>query len=152
MLGKLRALADHTPAELWLLVQLLGCSVVLGHAIRWWRLADIVRILDTPFHRPRPRPLVPFMPIPAPDRLCTLIDIAARVVHRQRACLVRSLLLFWLLRHDRSPVALVIGVNKEAQRLKSHAWVETNGATILETDDMIRPYIPVLRFERTLSS
>jgi len=152
MLGKFRRLADHTPAELWLLAQLLGCSVVLGHAIHWWRLPDILRILDTPCHRPLPWPRVHCMSIPTPDRLCALIDIAARVVHRRRACLVRSLLLFWLLRNNQAPVSLVIGVNKEAQRLKSHAWIETNGATILETDDAIRPYIPVLRFERSMSA
>jgi hypothetical protein len=150
MLGKLRRLADHTPAELWLLAQLLGCSVVLGYAIHWWRLPDILRTLDAPSHRPLPWPGVHTMPNPAPDRLCILTDIAARVVHRQRSCLVRSLLLFWLLRSDRNQVALVIGVNKEAERLKGHAWIETNGAIILETDDVIRPYVPVLRFEGTM--
>ena len=63
-----------------------------------------------------------------------------------RGCLVRSLLLFWLLKARGEPAELLIGVSKETSGLQSHAWIETQGKILVDRPEVAGSYATLLRF------
>jgi hypothetical protein len=79
-------------------------------------------------------------------QLALLADIAARITYGQERCLGRSLLLFWLLRVRGEPAELLIGIDKEAANLHSHAWVELRRRVIGDQPQFIRRFTLLLRF------
>jgi hypothetical protein len=79
-------------------------------------------------------------------RLAPLADLAARITYGQGRCLGRSLLLFWLLRVRGEPAELVIGIDKEAATLYSHAWIELRRRVIGDRPQFIRRFTLLLRF------
>jgi hypothetical protein len=66
---------------------------------------------------------------------------AARSLYRV-SCLERSLVTWWLLRWQRIPCELRVGVRKEAATITAHAWVEYGGAVINDQADVVRLYAP----------
>ncbi len=68
------------------------------------------------------------------------VDVAAGNVPFRARCLERSLTLWWLLRRRRIPVELRIGVRKSERDLEAHAWVELDGRTVNDRDDVHRRY------------
>ena len=78
--------------------------------------------------------------------LTRLADIAARVTHGHGRCLIRSLLLFWLLKVRGEPAELLIGISKEAAALHSHAWIELRGRVIGDHPQIIGRFVILLRF------
>jgi Transglutaminase-like superfamily len=79
-------------------------------------------------------------------QLAPLADIAARITYGQGRCLGRSLLLFWLLRVRGEPAELLIGIDKEAAALHSHAWIELRRRVIGDHPQFIRRFTLLLRF------
>lgn len=57
-------------------------------------------------------------------------------------CLERSLLVWWMLRWQGIPSRLKIGVRREGQTLKAHAWIEHGGNVINDQDDIAAWYTP----------
>jgi hypothetical protein len=79
-------------------------------------------------------------------QLAPLADIAARITYGQGCCLVGSLVLFWLLKARGEPAELLIGINKKAATLHSHAWIESRQQVIGDHLQFIRRFVILLRF------
>jgi hypothetical protein len=80
------------------------------------------------------------------EQLTPLTDLAARATRPDGPCLLRSLLLFWLLKARGEQAELLIGVRKNGQVLNSHAWVESQGKIIADTVAMTGGFASLLRF------
>lgn len=59
------------------------------------------------------------------------------------ACLARALSLRWWMRSQGFPAIMKIGVKKEKNELKSHAWVEIKGRPIGETVDSMDSFVVI---------
>lgn len=57
-------------------------------------------------------------------------------------CLQKSLVLWWLLRHQGIESDLRIGVRKQDGRLEAHAWVEYQGYVLNDSSDVARRFLP----------
>lgn len=76
---------------------------------------------------------------------CTLHPLRAR-------CLHRSLILHTWLRHEGLPSMLRIGVTKQGNQLKAHAWVELDGRIVNDERAAIGAFIPLSSRELNRSS
>lgn len=56
------------------------------------------------------------------------------------SCLVKSLMLWWLLGRQGITSELRVGVRKEGGNLEAHAWVERNGIALNEPEERHRHY------------
>lgn len=81
-------------------------------------------------------------PLPA-AHLARLVDVAARNHVRPMTCLSRSLALRTLLHRQGGEADLRIGVRREEDRLKAHAWVEQAGAPVGEPADTAGLFAPL---------
>jgi hypothetical protein len=71
------------------------------------------------------------------------IDVAGRHHLVRAQCLHRSLVLHRWLRSDGLPSELRIGVRKENEVLRAHAWVELSGHVVYESPDVIAAFTPL---------
>lgn len=74
-----------------------------------------------------------------------LVEAAAREGPYRANCLRRSLVLWWLLRRQRVPAELRLGVRKRDGSFEAHAWVELDGRALNDAPDVMRHYHPVSR-------
>jgi hypothetical protein len=65
------------------------------------------------------------------------------------SCLAKSLTLWWLLGRQGISSRLRIGIRKEKEKLKAHAWVERDGVALNEPDEHHHHYAA---FDAALSS
>jgi hypothetical protein len=145
-LRKFRRLSEISPHDWLFLTQLVLFSLTVGPAVRVVGLPRLIAFLT----RCTEHRWLGHLPLQhgwyEVAQLVTLADIAARVTHGQGRCLARSLLLFWLLKARGEPVALLIGVRKEAVALHSHAWIELRRRVIGDTPQIIGRFAIVLHF------
>lgn len=145
MLRKLRFLAKLSLAERLLLPQLVAFSLLVRAGLRCVPLRCLVSFLS----RCAESRLLTFVPLLHGrydwTRLVALADLATRMTHGQGRCLVRSLLVFWLLKARGEPAELVIGVCKEASALNSHAWIESQGKVMADSPDGVGRFATLLR-------
>lgn len=127
MTRRLRRLAELSPRDGLLLCQLVACSVAAAIGLRLVPLPQLTGFLARCAGHRRLRHLPLSHAGYEVQRLAELADMAARVAGGDRRCLLRSLLLFWLLKARREPVTLRLGIRKEAGALRGHAWIETRG-------------------------
>jgi hypothetical protein len=78
------------------------------------------------------------------ESLTPLVDMASGVFPRNR-CLVRSLMLLWLLRANGLPAELLLGVRKRAGAFEAHAWTVSGGEVLGERPEAVAEF-------RTLST
>ncbi len=64
------------------------------------------------------------------QRCAALVGIAARHGMYPANCLHQSLALCWILRRDRLPARLRIGVHDKLADFRAHAWVELDGTPL----------------------
>lgn len=76
------------------------------------------------------------------------IDSAARRHVLRARCLHRSLVLHHWLRREGLPSELRIGVLKENEALKAHAWVELDGQVVNDRPGAVAPFTPLARTGR----
>jgi hypothetical protein len=76
-----------------------------------------------------------------PQRLVRLVHLVARLVPGAH-CLPRALVAQLLLRRRGLDPVLRFGVRKDAGRLDAHAWLELDGAPLLESHETLRDYTP----------
>ncbi len=102
--------------------------------------------LDTSLRLLRRRlpPPLPVEPIPLPRidearRMAELIKIAARRLPVNATCLRQSVLIWWLLRRQRLPATLRLGVAR-TQGFQAHAWVEIDGTVVNDSGDVARRF------------
>jgi transglutaminase-like putative cysteine protease len=58
------------------------------------------------------------------------------------SCLEQSVVLWWLLRRQRRPCELRIGVRMAAAGFEAHAWVEVGGKVVNDSEDVRQDYAP----------
>jgi hypothetical protein len=80
-------------------------------------------------------------------RVARLIRVAAQYVAGDNSCLRQALVLWWLLRRQGLQTELRIGVRKEGDQLKAHAWVECQGLVL---DDRGNESLPFVSFDRAI--
>lgn len=73
-----------------------------------------------------------------------MVDIAARHGLWRGSCLDRSLLLAWLLARRGIAFELQIGVMREVEVFKAHAWVECGASVLGNRDDVAEVYLPLV--------
>ncbi len=56
------------------------------------------------------------------------------------SCLAKSLTLWWLLERQGITSHLRVGIRKENEKLKAHAWIERDGAILNEPEEHHRHY------------
>lgn len=145
MTRKLRRLAELSPSELLLLLQLSVCSLAVGAGLRVVGLPRLTRFIlqCTPHQWLRYFPV--FHARYEVSRLATLADWASRITPVAGPCLTRSLLLLWLIKARGEQAELLIGVTKEAT-LYGHAWIEMRGVVVGDNPAITERFVPVLRF------
>jgi len=78
-------------------------------------------------------------------RVFRIADIAARVIKPEGQCLIRSLLVFWLLKTRGKDTQLVIGVQRNEAQINAHAWIETTGGPIGDRPESIAQFTELFR-------
>jgi hypothetical protein len=78
-----------------------------------------------------------------------MVRAASQFGSIRATCLAQSLTLWLLLQQQNISSAIKIGVRKENGRMEAHAWVERNGVTLNETDEVHQHYAP---FEREFAN
>lgn len=73
------------------------------------------------------------------QRCAVLVGIAARHGIYLANCLHQSLVLCWILRRDRLPARLRIGVHDKLDDFRAHAWVELDGIAL---GQVLTGYVP----------
>ena len=77
------------------------------------------------------------------SHLVWLLDAAANNHPTKPTCLRRSLTLKKMLERRNTITTLRIGVNKDSQEVKAHAWIEYNGHAVNDASDIIAHYSPL---------
>ena len=80
------------------------------------------------------------------------LEIAARYHIVQARCLHRSLALHKWLREEGLPSQLRIGVLKDGNELRAHAWVELGGNAINDHPRAVAIFTPLRRLDAQVSS
>jgi hypothetical protein len=78
-------------------------------------------------------------------RVARCVRIAARRGPYRAGCLRESLVTWWLLRRGGIAADLTLGVGKERGRFAAHAWVEVDGAAVVEPPDGGPRFTPIHR-------
>jgi drug/metabolite transporter (DMT)-like permease len=143
-------LREHVPARQWVFygIAFMGVFVLKGFDSRvstFYLLIGIISAICSGMAynlvrrlREREEPIVVVLHF-------QLVGIAAGPGTLRASCLRRSLLLWWLLRHDGIEAVLRVGVNRDGGRLQAHAWVEYLGRPLNDVEDIARRFLP---FER----
>jgi len=74
-----------------------------------------------------------------------MVDAAGREMWPRTRCLERSLAAWWLLRWQRLPASLRIGVRKDDGVLQAHAWLEISGTVLNDSAEIYRGYTAFAR-------
>ncbi len=69
-----------------------------------------------------------------------LVSWAARYCPRSPTCLIRALVLWFLLARRGIVCDLWLGVEKESRTFEAHAWVEWRGQPVMESPDVRQRY------------
>ncbi len=146
MLRKLRRLRNLCAGELLVFSQLVLFASIARIALVFVSLPRITRVLSWGADQR----LFAHLPVLhnryGTQSLARLADLAANAVRPDGPCLLRSTLLFWLLRARGGQAELLIGVNKENGNLNSHAWIEARGRIVGDDVAMVRRFNIFARF------
>jgi hypothetical protein len=80
--------------------------------------------------------------LPRAQSVAKVVAIASGPRSIRASCLRRSLLLWWLLRHDGIETVLRVGVNRDGGGLHAHAWVEYLGRPLNDVEDVALRFPP----------
>ncbi len=146
MLRKLSKLRRFTICELLLLSQLVLFASLVRLALPFVALRRMAQFFSWAANQRLLHHLPIFQHYYEMERLTRFADLAARVIRSDGPCLLRSVLLFWLLKVRGGQPQLLIGVNKDNGNLNSHAWIELKGKTIGDETAMVRRFNILARF------
>lgn len=137
MLNKLRTLRAQPPAVRRRLPRALAVLATVSALLRLAGFARSHRWLAATSDRRAAGPV----PADARERggiEAVALHLAARNLPLRALCLERSLALWWLLRRQRVPAALRIGVrrNPGGEPLEAHAWVEVGDGVVGDAADV----------------
>ena len=139
---KLRSALALTPMEWGLLLQAWVFLLAIDWGLRALPFAWLQSRLARGEHR-ADRPLTASERQIA-QRLHRLVDIAARHHLYPMRCLPQAMTLQWLLHRRGIAVDLRIGVCKENDGLKAHAWLESGGEPVAELPDIAERFTPLI--------
>jgi len=74
------------------------------------------------------------------QRICRMVKAGAHYGLTHPTCLEESLVLWYLLRRQRIPARLRIGVKKLPQKFEAHAWVEFEGVALNQAEEIHHHY------------
>ncbi len=143
---KLLRLSESSTVELLVFCQLFFCAIGAGVMLRFISLAHVIKFISISANN------WPLRQLPLGHRwldypqLTVVTEAAARAIRPDGPCLLRSLLLFWLLKARGEHAELLIGVAKEASALNSHAWVESHGNVLGDSEENAWRFATLLRF------
>src|SRR2546429_127204 len=111
MLRKLRRLSELSFCELVVFLQLCLFALAARFLLKFTSLPRLVSVLSASVTSPflKQFPLLHFSQLSS--RLLVLADWSARAVRPNGPCLLRSLLLFWLMKARGEPAELVVGIS-----------------------------------------
>jgi hypothetical protein len=84
----------------------------------------------------------------AVEKTCRMVKASAHYSLGRPTCLEQSLVLWYLLRSQKIPARIRIGVRKAAGTFEAHAWVEYEGARLNQSEELHQHYVA---FEGELS-
>lgn len=146
MLGKLRRLSELSPGELLVFSQLVLFALLALAALTFVRLPRIGAFIASGANKRLLRSLPLFHDHYEIAQLARLCDLSARGMRGDGPCLIRSLLLFWLLKARGEQAKLLIGVRIEAGQFTSHAWIESRGIIVGDSDESALRFNILLHF------
>ena len=76
------------------------------------------------------------------ERITPLVELASAVRPRNR-CLVRSLMMMWMLRARGEPAELRLGVRKRAGAFEAHAWTVSEGEVLADRPEAVAEFSPL---------
>jgi len=135
-LDRLRRLSLRDWAVLAQLVALCGVTAVALRAISWRRVSQMI-ISGSRVRRLRRVPL--FHLGYAIENLNPLVEMASSICPRNR-CLVRSMILLWLLRARGESAEVVLGVRKRAGVFEAHAWTVSERGLVGDQPEAIAEF------------
>ena len=145
VIAKLKRLGALSICDWIVLSQLLASSALIVVALRWlgWRRVSVaLNSLRTRFPIRR---FPAFHLLYQMDELDPLVEIASRVSRHNR-CLVRSIVLFWLLRARGESAELVFGIRKREGRFEAHAWTVSERGLVGDSEAVIAEFHPMMSF------
>ena len=138
-LSKLSRIRKLSMRDAVVLMQLLVSAIAIEAALRvvgWQRLAQaIIARSRTPMLRRFPAFHLHY----EIDGISALADGASSLFPRNR-CLVRSMLMLWLLRTRGIPAEVVLGVRKRAGAFEAHAWARSDAGVIGENPEEVADF------------
>jgi hypothetical protein len=146
MLRKLRRVSELSPGELLVFWQLVLFALITRVALAVLALPRISAFIAYAANKSLWRCLPLFHHFHGIARLTRLADLAARGTRADGPCLIRSLLLFWLLKTRGENAELLIGVRKDGPVFNSHAWIESDGKILGENEHGPLQFATLLRF------
>jgi hypothetical protein len=146
MLRKLRRLSDLSFGELLVFFQLSLFAFTARVLLEFLSLPRLVSLLSVSAANPLLKRFPLFHDSQDWSRLLLIADWSARAIRSEGPCLLRSLLLLWLLKARGDHAELLIGVCIGMSELNSHAWIESRGAVIGDSMAMTERFATLLRF------
>jgi hypothetical protein len=135
-----------SPAELLVFFQLTALALAARLALMCLRLSRVTECVARGANNRFLRCFPLFQNRYEITQLTHLADYAARNTRADGPCLLRSLIIFWLLKARGEHAELLIGVCKEESALRSHAWIESHGRVVFDRPEMISDFANLLRF------
>ena len=142
-LGRIRQLALGD----WIVLpQLIASAFIVVLALKAFGWQRVARSIQSRSRGSRLRHL-PFLHLRySMDDLVPLVDMASSIFPRNR-CLVRSMMMLWLLRARGERAELVLGVRKRAGNFEAHAWTVSGQEPIGESAEAIEQFNVIARSE-----
>ena len=145
MIARLKRLRALSICDWIVLSQLLASSTLIVVALRslGWRRASVALNSLSITYPIRGFPV--FHLLYQMDELDPLVDLASGLSRRNR-CLVRSIMLFWLLRARGESAELVFGIRKREGNFEAHAWTVSERGLIGDSEAAIAEFHPMMSF------
>jgi hypothetical protein len=121
---KLARLRSLPPRDFAILVQMVAFCCIIASLLRISGWQRVSRLIDSSSRSSWLRQFPLFHLHHSIEHLSRLADMASSVCPRNR-CLVRSMVLLWLLRTRGESAEVVLGVRKRAGVFEAHAWTVT---------------------------
>jgi Transglutaminase-like superfamily len=136
---KLARLRKLSPRDFALLMQLVALCCVVSAALRakGWQPVSRMIVFRSRSRWLRRFPLLHFGY--TIDSLNPLADMASWVCPSNR-CLVRSMVLLWLLHTRGEPAEVVLGVRKRAGIFEAHAWTVSERGVVGDRPEAIEEF------------
>jgi hypothetical protein len=146
MVRKLRRLSKLSPVELLVFSQLFFFAIAARVMLRCISLSRFISFLSVSSQNPFLRHFPIGHRWQDYSQLSVVTNLAARAIRAEGPCLLRSLLLFWLLNARGEHAELFIGVSKAGSALNSHAWVTSHGNVLGNSEEDTLHFSTLLRF------